>query len=172
MLRPLILLGSLILGSAFTFAQASVSNGTAPSNAQVDRTPSGPDQASPSDLKPAIPGAAEGKANGSALRPEGAKSGLPGRAAGNKPDTDRNAGEPENGNPTTPRPVNTISQPTLGNTMRWLWSAIGIVGVLVLIGILMSRSRPEDRVRRQDLNVVAMENRDKVRRDDQIRRAG
>jgi len=185
MLRPLILLGSLVLSSAIALAQGTVSGhppaniqpnangvssdsntqGTVPSNDQCSaaRTPS---DASSGNA------AAEGRANGRALKPERSKNTAAGTAAGNTPAIDKNANGPENGNPANPRTVNAIAQPKLSNTMPWLWSGLGIVVALVLIGALMSRIRSPESDERQNRTVVTIHDRDRARRDDQIRRAG
>ena len=185
MLRPLILLGSIVLSGAIALAQgtgsgqrpanvqpnangvSSVPNtqGTVPSNAQDSSA------RTPSDTSSGT-AAAEGRANGRALKPERSKNAAAGTAAGSTPAIDQNATGPENGNPANSRTVNAIAQPKLSNTMPWLWSGLGIVVALVLIGALMSRIRSPESDERQNRTVVTIHDRDRAQRDDQIRRAG
>lgn len=148
------------------------SNGTVPSSAggMASQTPSAPNQALPGETNPANP-AAEGRSNGRAVTPERSKSGPPGTAAGNAPSNDRNSVGGENGNPTRPQTVETLARPRLTNTMPWLWSGMGIVAALILIGILMRRSR-EGAIERRDRTVITIQNPERSRHDDQIRRAG
>ena len=148
------------------------SNGTVPSNAggMASQTPSAPSQALPGETNPANP-TAEGRSNGRAVTPEQSKSGPPGTAAGNAPSNDRNDVRGENGNPTRPQTVETLARPRLINTMPWLWRGLGIVIALILIGVLISRSRA-GAAERGSRTVITIQNRERSQRDDQIRRAG
>lgn len=144
------------------------SNASVPSNQQgmASQTPSQPNQAMPGDTNPAN-AAADGRANGHAVSPDRTRNGLPGRTAAG----DRNAEGIPNGNPTAPRTSDQIANPGLNIAAPWLWATLGAIGALVLISILMRRSRPSPRVKSENRAVHTMSDQDRARRD-QIRKAG
>jgi hypothetical protein len=145
-------------------------NGSVPSNMQgmASQTPSAPNQSLPGDTNPAN-AAAEGRANGRAVSPDRPRNGLPGSTA----DTtrDRNADAIPNGNPTAPRTSDQIARPGLNIAEPWLWAVLGAIGALVLIAILLRRSRTYPETHSGSRNVHTMSDQDRARRD-QIRKVG
>lgn len=172
---------------------SAVPNSTSSSGAQgkASRTPSTPNQALPGDTNPANAGTRDAQANGSAVRPDSNSGGAPGTAASssaNPADSNDNNGvkrDDTGSNPAAGHSPTTSTNPGMGERSQWLWIALGIFAVLILIGALVGRSRATmdsdqtyptlrtprepDVIRREE--IYRARRHDIDRDEDQIRRA-
>ena len=181
MQRLLSLVAVCLISCAMALGQGTVTDqnpGSAPANAQgrAARTPSRPNQELPNKSNPANAATGDAGVNGQAVRPNTAKSGTPGTAAGNSPDNSDNNGmskDDAGSNLASGRGANKITNPGTSGTVQWFWIALGIIVAVVLIGVLLSRSRAEANIDRNDPAVRVMrERKDADRPNDRIRRAG
>lgn len=147
------------------------SNASTPSNMQgiASQTPSQPNQALPGNANPANAAAKDGRTNGQAVSPDRTRNGVPGGTADTTPA--RNTEGVPNGNPTAPRTSDQIAKPSMSVAAPWLWATLGAIGALVLIAILMRRSREYPETHSGNGTVHTMSDQDRARRD-QIRKVG
>ncbi len=144
-----------------------------PSNPQgaASGTPSAPNQSLPGDANPANASTKEGKANGRAVRgSQSDKGATPTGAVGNP------AGGNSGTNPASGRDTQTAASPRTGR--QWFWITLGLVLVLLVIRILMGRSRVHGNIDRKDSALRVAGHRGTTDRDidaerqrDRIRRA-
>jgi hypothetical protein len=159
-------------------------NGTSPSSAQgqPSRTPSTPNQAQPGENNPANAGTRDGRANGTAVRPNADS-----RSA-NPPDSSDNNGikrDDTGSNPASPHAPATSPNTGTRGVAPWLWIALGVIAIIALISALSGRNRAETDIDDRDPrwrtprepDVIRREEIYRARRDDidsdedQIRRA-
>jgi hypothetical protein len=180
MQRLLSLTAVCLISCAMALGQGTVTDqnpGSAPdAQGRAARTPSRPNQELTNKSNPANAAISEAGVNGQAVRPNTAKSGTPGTAAGNTPDNRDNNGmskDDAGSNLASGRGANKLTNPGTSGTVQWFWTALGIILAVVLIGVLLSRNRAEANIDRNDPAVRLMrERKDADRRDERIRKAG
>jgi hypothetical protein len=148
-------------------------NRSVPSGPQgaASDTPSAPNQSLPGDANPANASTGEGKANGSAVRSsQSDKAGSP-TGTGSNP-----AGGNNGTNPASARDTQTGANPQNGGRGQWFWVALGLVLFLLMIRILLGRSRVNGNIDRKNRALRVTGHRDPANMDakrerDRIRRA-